>query len=148
MSILKHSQIYRGGETARNLTPESVDVTVARNYSSLEGIKLSFSLASKGGGTTKVEIRIGSKDFPAIISEMMRGDGKQRQISMEAMANLLAQEISKQPRYDGINEYVGRKSVVSAAENAYKNAPEPYKPAEELTLKKVKKLVDDFNVKS
>ena len=87
MSSLKSSQIRRGGETARNLTPELGDITIARDYFE-EGIKFSFSLASKGGGTTKVELIIGSNDFPAIISEMTKGDS--RQISMQAMANILA----------------------------------------------------------
>jgi hypothetical protein len=66
MPLLKHSKIYRGGITAPQLTIETHHVSC--NANAVErALDARFHLASKGGGTTSVLLRLGLDDLPAIL---------------------------------------------------------------------------------
>ena len=66
MPNLKHTEVYRGGMTAQHLTIETSECSFHANASG-RAMDLSFKLASKGGGTTSVLLRIGIDDLPQIL---------------------------------------------------------------------------------
>jgi hypothetical protein len=66
MSKLEHTKIYRGGVTAPYLTIETSECSFNPNISE-RALDFRFSLASKGGGTTSVLLRIGLDDLSLIL---------------------------------------------------------------------------------
>jgi hypothetical protein len=66
MAKLEHTKIYRGGVTASYLTTETSECSFNTNISK-RALDFRFQLASKGGGTTDVLLRIGLDDLPLIL---------------------------------------------------------------------------------
>ena len=66
MAKLEHTKIYRGGVTAPHLTTETSECSFHTNISN-RALDFRFHLASKGGGTTEVLLRIGLDDLPLIL---------------------------------------------------------------------------------
>jgi hypothetical protein len=69
MPQLKHAKIYRGGVTAPSLSFESSQCSASVDQSD-GALEFSFNLASKGGGTTHVQLQIGKGDFLAVLQEI------------------------------------------------------------------------------
>jgi hypothetical protein len=69
MPQLKHSEIYRGGLTAasRSFETNKCFASVDQSKGTLD---IQFQLASKGGGTTCVLLKIGKEDFQTILREI------------------------------------------------------------------------------
>ncbi len=69
MPELKNTEIFRGGVTAPYLKLETRRCMCVMGGA--EGpLTFYFSIASKGGGTTKVRLAIGKADLPAILEEV------------------------------------------------------------------------------
>lgn len=66
MADLKHTDIYRAGVSARSLNLETRKCSFHENTAK-NALDLRFNLASKGGGTTSVLLRIGMNDLSAIL---------------------------------------------------------------------------------
>ena len=66
MPNLKHSKVYRAGVTANHLNIETSECSFHANTSD-KSLDLRFLLASKGGGTTSVLLRLGLDDLPAVL---------------------------------------------------------------------------------
>ena len=90
MPALKGTTVRRGGVTARYWyeTINSVSISAASQ------INIAFSMDSKGGGRTQVQMEIGPEDFPTLVQMMSLVD---RQAAMEAMASELARQVQTQP---------------------------------------------------
>ena len=71
MPSLKHSKIYRGVVTSSYISFETS--TCSARVNTVQGtLEIGFNMASKGGGTTNVSLRIGRDDFPAILEDIAR----------------------------------------------------------------------------
>lgn len=66
MAELKHTKIYRGGVTSPHLNLETQKCSFRANQNN-NALDLRFQIASKGGGTTSVLLRIGMDDLPTIL---------------------------------------------------------------------------------
>jgi hypothetical protein len=69
MPKLKHTKVYRGGVSAQYLNIETSDATFNINLSQ-KAIDFRFNLASKGGGTTSVLLRIGIEDLSTVLESV------------------------------------------------------------------------------
>lgn len=90
MPALKGTTVRRGGVTARYWyeTIDSVSISAATQ------INIAFTMDSKGGGRTQVQMEIGPEDFPTLVQMMSLVN---RQAAMEAMASELAHQVQTQP---------------------------------------------------
>ena len=140
MAKLKDANVYRAGKTARHKNLETKKVSLMSLWGTLD---LGFSLASKGGGETEVQLKIGPEDFSDLASAMVLVD---RERAMLVMAETLFRAVGKQSDLDSdrnkerIQE--GRQSVVDAANKAYTEAPPSRNQAERLTHEMVRQLVN------
>ena len=66
MPKLEHTKVYRGGITAPHLTIETSECSFHTNVAQ-RALDLRFKLASKGGGTTSVLLRISLDDLPQVL---------------------------------------------------------------------------------
>ncbi len=102
--LLKGTTVRRGGVTAHYWYETIHSVSVAASSE----LRLSFSMSSKGGGYTQVQMEIRPEDFPTILEMMALVD---RQPAMEAMAAELARQVSIQPEQDAkTNERATRRA--------------------------------------
>jgi hypothetical protein len=69
MPQLKHSKVYRGGATAPSLSFETSQCSASVGMKT-ESLELRFAIASKGGGTTEILLRIGKGDFQVLLQEI------------------------------------------------------------------------------
>ena len=69
MPKLKHTKVYRGGVSAQYLNIETSDATFNINLSK-KAVDFRFNLASKGGGTTSVLLRIGIEDLSTVLESV------------------------------------------------------------------------------
>ena len=139
MTKLAAAKVYRSGRTARAWNHETNRVDLDTEKDSLN---LKFSLSSKGGGITEVQIAIGPDDFSALVAAMVSVD---RGRATREMAAIVASELAKQPDYDRVTARGARESVVEAASVAYEQAPEGRDHAERLTRDMVRQLVEQLN---
>jgi hypothetical protein len=66
---LEHTEIYRGGATASNLGLETQQCAF-EVATWAKAMDFHFHMASKGGGTTEVLLRIGAADLPEILQSI------------------------------------------------------------------------------
>ncbi len=90
---LKETTVRRGGVTAHYWyeTIRSVAVNAASE------LRISFSMSSKGGGYTQVQVEIRPEDFATIVEMMSLVN---RQAAMEAMSTELARQVRTQSERD------------------------------------------------
>src|SRR5262249_15530796 len=69
MPQLKHSKVYRGGVTAPSMSFETNQCSASVGVKT-ESLELRFEIASKGGGTTRILLRIGKGDFQTLLQEI------------------------------------------------------------------------------
>jgi hypothetical protein len=89
MTELNHTTVWRGGVTAKYWYGAINYVSI----SSASELRFRFTMPSKGGGDTNVEMQVGPEDFPTILEAMMLVD---RQAAMEAMSIELSRQVSAQ----------------------------------------------------
>jgi hypothetical protein len=129
------ASIWRGGLTAshKSLETRHVDIEADRR------LTVSFCISSKGGGTTEIDLHIGSRDFATIISAMVEAD---RQSAMEAMSNELARQIGEQPSHDAALMAKGRHSLRRQAQRELHSLSNESKAAARFTLETVEALLE------
>jgi hypothetical protein len=93
MTALKETKVRRGGVTARHWY-ETIHTVAATASSEL---RISFSMDSKGGGRTQVQMEIGPQDFPTLLEMMSLVN---RDAAMKAMSVEMARQIETQSERD------------------------------------------------
>jgi hypothetical protein len=136
---LTSAKIARSGRTAKTWNHENDDVRLVKDADALD---LRFSLSSKGGGITDVQLAIGADDFPRLLDAMV---GVDRKGSVAAMAAIIATETAKHAAYDHVVRRGAREAVVQAAASDFKKAPKDRNLTERLTMEVVRQLVDRLN---
>lgn len=89
------------------------------NYVSLSTgaeLHIGFSMPSKGGGDTQVQVQVPPADFPTILEAMCIVD---RQAALQAMSQELSRQISLQPERNLKTKAAGVASVVDRARERY-----------------------------
>ena len=101
MVKLEHTEIYRGGVTADSFKFEPRNCTFTTNMVD-RALDLTFRLASRGGGTTKVLLQIGLDDFTLILEAIASTITEARRVQ----SNEKAQTSSLVKKLEDIEEYV------------------------------------------
>ena len=94
MKKLAAAQVFRSGRTARTWNHETDKVELGTGAN---GLEVRFSLSSKGGGITEVQVTIGSEDFAVLTAAMTSAD---RVSATREMAATLASEMARQTEYE------------------------------------------------
>lgn len=110
--LLDETTILRSGVTARRWNRERGQVSIGSDKGS---VFVTFTIPSKGGGTTELRLEMPAGDFKKIITCMGNAD---RQAAMEAASEVLVSLVAGQPEIDRLNVKKGRDEVRAAA---YKN---------------------------
>lgn len=71
MKDLKYAKIYRGGYTASSIMMESEQCSFRMN-GLRNALDFHFHIASKGGGMTRVLLRVGIEDLPIILEDVAK----------------------------------------------------------------------------
>jgi hypothetical protein len=134
MPELKASTVRRGGITANRWygTIYSVAVNAASE------LQIRFSMASKGGGYTDVQVEIPPDDFQTILEMMSLVD---RQVAMEAMSAELSRQIKTQPERDEKTIDSARDEIQQLAWAKYLAKPSGDDKHEHLVNSAVKDLI-------
>ena len=143
MLVLKGTRVQRGGVTARRWyeTIPFVRLTAATE------LQISFSIDSKGGGQTQLQLEIGPEDFPTLVEAMSLVD---RQAAMQAMAAELSRQIATQPER---NQRLLRRTesktgqrIVELARQKYQNKPVGEDERERIVLDGVSELLAELKI--
>jgi hypothetical protein len=101
-AILEHTGVWRKGETVKDWDHETNIVGIARferttqSKNRNDALSLRFTIASKGGGNTEIDVIIGREDFPALLAVMSAAD---EQSTLKAMAEELRHQICGPANY-------------------------------------------------
>jgi hypothetical protein len=96
-AILGHTAVWRHGVTAKDWDHEASSIveisrferkTQSKNRD--DALSLRFTIPSKGGGETEIDVLIGQQDFPALLALMSAVDG---QSALKAMVEELRHQI-------------------------------------------------------
>jgi hypothetical protein len=87
MPSLRGAKVFRSGVTASRWNFENDSVTVNHFNDKDPSLHFKFELASKGGGTTEVSLRIGPSCFDTVLHQMYK-------IAPEKMAALMSRQIN------------------------------------------------------
>jgi hypothetical protein len=124
---LKNTKTYRGGVTAPQLTLETRQCSFSTNIKD-NALDIRFNIASKGGGTTSVLVRIGLEDLPlvldAVASRMPESVGVLSDCA--ALANKKNLEQLKQARKVQADEKARANSLVEKLEHVEEFVSEKY----------------------
>jgi hypothetical protein len=92
--LLTDTIVMRGGAKAKDWPYGSTDIVVASRPEDADSqpraATLSFTLPSKGGGDTEIEVRVGPQAFPALIAFMAATD---KDATLKAIAEELRYQI-------------------------------------------------------
>ena len=113
--LLECSKVRRGGVTESKVRKETDKVTIVCTN---EGVVFIFHIDSKGGGRTHIELKIGNKDFPAILRCMSEFD---RQKTLLSMLDELKFQSSKQPDREIDMARKARESALDEMESLARN---------------------------
>jgi hypothetical protein len=89
MPTLESAEVYRSGVTAPRWNFETRKVLMNNFSQTKPSLHFKFEMASKGGGTTEVSMRITLPSFDAILRQMY-------EIAPDQMMALMARQMSKQ----------------------------------------------------
>lgn len=130
---LKETKVQRGGVTARHWsgTIQSVSLTAASE------LRLSFVMASKGGGESDVQMQIGPGDFPTLLEAMCIVD---RQAAMAAMAIELSRQVALQPQRNREIRKRTAAKILEAAQEQYYAKPTGQDDREQTIMNGVKEI--------
>ena len=134
---LKFTAIRRGGQTSRYTDFETNSIKIATTEA-FKSISAQFSIRSKGGGITVIDITIQSGDFHAIIESMIEAD---RQSTLSAICVELTKQIGEQPIRDAALITEGRRSLRRKAQAELRAAPAEGRAAAQLALETVDALI-------
>jgi hypothetical protein len=137
MPALKGTTVRRGGVTARYWY-ESIS-SVSINASSQ--INIGFSMDSKGGGQTQVQMEIGPEDFPTLLQMMSLVN---RQAAMEAMSTELARQVQTQPERNIELARAARAEVHELATTKFMAKPYGEDEQERIVQTEVGKLIAEI----
>jgi len=139
MTLLKDAKVRRGGVTA-HYWYETIDHV---DLAAKDALHLRFSMASKGGGHTQVQMEIGPEGFPTLLEMMSIVD---REAAMLAMAQELSRQIATQSERNHRLVSNTRSAVAEEILNAARNnflAKPPGQDGEERTIfGGVRKIID------
>lgn len=126
MPSLKQTSVYRGGATARKMSLETKDC-FARVNKTRRTIELDFSIASKGGGTTRLSVQIGHDDIRRMLKDLANKNPDSVEIFAECTAiaskrnlALIAEARSLDSDLEVVREFVAGKYLESLSGGAQK----------------------------
>ena len=126
MTQLQGTIVRCGGATARQWYETISDVHVK----SAERLRINFTMASKGGGNTDVQLEIPPASFSTILAAMSEVD---REAALEAISLELSRQLSSEARRATVFKREGEYRVLQAARKRYR-AKEPDKCEPEKTI--------------
>jgi hypothetical protein len=133
--MLPNARVRRGGSTAKRWY-ETIN-TVNLNYTT-EELRINFSMSSKGGGDTDVQVEISPKDFPAIIEAMCAVN---RQETLEAMSIEMTKQLaSASARYKAF-ERKGELRILREARAKYRSKPRDKNENERMIYNAIEAIV-------
>jgi hypothetical protein len=133
---LTHSNVLRGGVTARYWDPGTDEVDLSSNPKS---VSLRFRIDSKGGGETEIEVNIRPKDFAPLLRAM---SDTNREATIHAVGEELARQIAEQPQRDKRLAQSIRQGLIDLAKEKLDGAPEDDKEAKTV-LSGLRRLIDE-----
>jgi hypothetical protein len=136
------ASIWRGGRTAPYKSLGTYHVNIEADVR-LKNLNIKFSIKSKGGGTTEIDLKMKPIDFATVIAAMVEVD---RQSAMEAMSNELARQIGDQPSHDAALMAKGRHSLRRQAQRELQILSNESKAAARFTLETVEALLERLEV--
>lgn len=139
MGYLKQAKVYRGGTSSPYRRHETSQVYLTRFG---EACRLSFTISSKGGGTTEIYVDIGPDDFREVATMMTLAD---RLSGTNALSAVLAEALAKQRDIEENIRKRAHQEVVEFAENKYDDAPFDDNSLEELVKIRVQRLVSEMH---
>jgi hypothetical protein len=89
-AILSDTGVWRKGVTATEWDKGADIVGISRSKDRDNSLSLTFSIPSKGGGDTEIDVIIGRKDFPTLLALMSAAD---EQSTLKAIAEELRHQI-------------------------------------------------------
>ena len=131
------TSVHRGGRTARYSNFETCHVTIDSDHH-YGHLAIQFSVKSKGGGTTDIDMSIGKYDFTAIVAAMVDVD---REVAMAAISQELAKRVGEQPIHNAALIATGRSSMRSRAEREMHTALGENKATARFALETVNALI-------
>jgi hypothetical protein len=111
-SYLPDAKVFRGGVTARRLILEATAAQVSTSKPG-SGVRNSFTLSSKGGGTIQVLFDYGSESYEAQIRAMVHND---RNAALAIMGKILAEELSESARREAAVIHGARRQLIDLAD--------------------------------
>jgi hypothetical protein len=93
MTELPGTTVRRAGLTSRYWYETILTV----NVEAAAELRIIFSMRSKGGGRTQLQMEIRPTDFPTLLQTMCKVD---RQVAMNAMASELGRQTTSQAQHD------------------------------------------------
>ncbi|HTU23953.1 MAG TPA: hypothetical protein VMF30_01060 [Pirellulales bacterium] len=136
MSALTSTRVRRSGRTARSWSDATESVDLRARPGALE---LGFTIPSKGGGLTDIEVTLGYPDFLVIAEAMVAAD---RTRALVGMSEVIRREMERQQDLERAAIRRGRESVTAAAREAYLDADSDHDHVERMILKAVQRLVE------
>jgi hypothetical protein len=141
MPALKGTTVRRGGVTARRWYESIRTVAV----SAASQILITFSMDSKGGGRTQVQMEISPEDFPTLLQMMSVVD---RQAAMEAMSIELARQVQTQPSRNAQIATAARAEIQRLATRKFHQKPYGQDERERVVNAGVDELISEIEKKS
>ena len=129
MTQLKNTIVRRGGETAKNWY-ETIDYV---SLKTAERVRITFSMSSKGGGRTDVQVEIPSADFRQILEAMCTVD---QQTALEAMSEVM-RDVNPQAASKAMSkafERKGEQRIHDAAREKYFAKPRGQRDEKDLMI--------------
>src|SRR5690349_16292615 len=117
-TVLPDAKIYRGGVTARQVNLETFHAEVS-SLKPGNGVRNTFQLSSKGGGTIQVWFEYGSRSYEAQLRAMVQND---RSAALATMSKILAEEMSQASNREAAIVRGARAQLVDLAETERRNA--------------------------
>jgi hypothetical protein len=124
---MKNTKIYRGGVTAPHLTIETRECSFQHNIKD-KALDIRFNLASKGGGTTAVLMRLGIDDLPMLLEAVASNMPESVEFFSHcaALANKKNLEHLKEARRVQADEKARASSLVEKLEHVEEFVSEKY----------------------
>jgi hypothetical protein len=130
MPQLKHTKVYRGGATAPSLSFETSQCSGSAVVKT-ESLELRFEIASKGGGTMRILLRIGKGDFQTLLQEIPSKLPENVGVLMDSasVANKMNLKLLQEARKVQADEKARAKKLVEDLEEVEAFVSEKYQEA-------------------
>jgi hypothetical protein len=114
------------------------------DLSAAQELRFSFSMSSKGGGYTQVQLEIRPEDFASILEAMSVVD---HQAAMEAMSLELSRQIANQPHRDNSTKKAAANSMLELAQKKYNAANFDEDEREKTIVCGVEEIINELQLK-